>query len=276
MLPTLNVGDIIIVQGVPASELRADHLTGDVVVYKSPSIPDYRIVHRAVKVETRLDGIWITTKGDNNVGTDTPFHESYLIGKVVARVPHVGNFALFINSLGSFYYFIIILIIIVNILLSLAPSGSEEKKVREGEPPREKRKLFGKLSLGLLFLIILNVLLISFIVFNLFGSFTFWQIGAEPPQYVTVRGMYSDLQYQSRYGEVTGQVHNNVTDAFLSEGFMTYQIDCLLNGNVRIGVPTFSWMQASIAVLLILDFWAVAKFMHLDKRIWQVLKRNQT
>jgi hypothetical protein len=152
--------------------------------------------------------------------------------------------------------------------LSLAPSSNEEKKAREGEPPREKRKLFGKLSLGLLFLIILNVLLIIFMVFNLFGSFSFWQIGAEPPQYVTVRGMYSDLQYQSNYGDIT--------QAFLSQGFMTYQIDCLLSGNVRTGVPTFSWMQASIAVLLILDFWAVAKFIHLDKRIWQVLKRNQT
>lgn len=265
MLPTLNVGDVIIVQGVPASEIKADYLTGDIVVFKSQT-PDYRIVHRAIKIENRTNGYWITTKGDNNLGPDAPFHESQLIGKVVARVPYIGNFALFINALGSFYYFIIILIIIVNILLSLAPSGDEKKKTRE-ETLGEKKRLFGKLTLETLFLIILNVLFIGFLVFSLYGSFTFWQIGADPPQYVTIRGMYSDLQYQANYGA-------NVTAAFLSQGFMTYQIDCLINGSVRIGVPTFSWVQVTILVLLLFDFWIFAKFLHLDKKIVHMLKRN--
>ncbi|NWG10467.1 signal peptidase I [Candidatus Bathyarchaeota archaeon] len=273
MLPTLNVGDVIIVQGVPASEIRADYSTGDVVVFRSPSNPDYRIVHRAVEIKwvnSSGSGYYvITTHGDNNPyeATET-FHESYLIGKVVVRIPYIGNFALFVNALGSFYYFIIVIIIIVNILFSLVPSGEEEKKAGEEKAPREKRKLFGKLSLEMLVLIIINVFLLGFVLFNLFGSFVFWQIGADPPQNVTIRGMYPDLQYQSNYGEIT--------QAFLSHDFMTYQIDCLVNGSVRFGVPAFSWLQASILVLLLFDFWILAKFLHLDKRIVQMLKRKPT
>lgn len=274
MLPTLNVGDVIIVQGVPASEIKADYLTGDIVVFRSKTIPDYRIVHRAVRIQYIDSGYLITTHGDNNpIGSEERFDESYLIGKVVARIPYIGNFALFINALGNFYYFIIIIIIIINILLSFTPTG-EEKKAEEGTS-REKKRLFEKLTLKTLFLIILNALLIGFLVFNLFGSFTFWQIGANPAQYVTIRGMYSDLQYQANFG-AQGNSHNNVTAAFLSQGFMTYQIDCLVNGSVRTGIPTFSWVQATILVLLLLDFWAVAKFLHLAKKIKQALKRNST
>jgi signal peptidase I len=275
MLPTLNVGDVIIVQGVSASEIRADYSTGDIVVFApKPLNPDYRIVHRAVKMENGSDGIWITTHGDNNpAGVEEKFRSDYLIGKVVARIPYIGNFALFVNALGNFYYFLIVLVVIVNILISVFSGNDEEKKAGEKETPREKRKLFGRLSMEMLYAIILNALLIGFLVFNLYGNFTFWQIGAEPPQDVTIRGMYSDLQYQANY-EIPSHSYNNVTDAFLSQGFMAYQIDCLVNGNVRSGVPTFSWIQFSILVLFLFDFWMVTKSVNLDKRIKRALKRN--
>jgi signal peptidase len=262
MLPTLNVGDVIIVQGLPATQIKA----GDVVVFRSPYEPDKRIVHRAVKIETGADGYWIITHGDNNpIGSDERFHESYLIGKVIARIPYVGNFPLFINSLGNFYYFTIIIIIIINILLSLFFDTDEEKKSIK-EEPHEKRKLFGKLDIDTVFFLILNVLLIGFTIFNLFGNFTFWQIGAEPPQYVTIRGLYSDLQYQASF--------KYISKAVLSQGFLTYQIDCSVNEAIRPGVPTFSWMQASILTLLILNLWMANKYLHFAKRLKQALKLN--
>lgn len=274
MVPTLNVGDVIIVQWVPASEIRADYSIGDIVVFRDPSRPDYRIVHRAVEIENMADGYHITTHGDNNPpSAKERFHEQYLIGKVIARLPYVGNFALFVNALGNFYYFLIIIIIVINILLSLFYDSDSEKKAREAETPRKERKLFGKLSMEMLFLIILNALLIGIIVFNFFGSFTFWQIGAEPPQYVTMRGMYSDLSYQANY-EIPKYTYNNVSDAFLSQGFMTYQIDCLVNGSVRTGVPTFSWAQFSIVILILLDFWTVAKHVHLYEHIKHAFRRE--
>jgi len=265
MLPTLNVGDVIIVQGIPAAQINANYTTGDVIVYRSPYNPEMRIVHRAVKKELVGNSYVLTTKGDNNLGSDSPFSESYLIGKVIARIPYVGNFPLFINALGNFYYFIILIIIVINILLSLLFDTDEEKKSIK-EEPHEKRKLFGKLDIDTVFFLILNVLLIGFTIFNLFGGFTFWQIGADPPQDVTIRGLYSDLQYQASF--------KYVSNASLSQGFLTYQIDCSVNGAIRPGAPTFSWMQVSILILVFLNLWMANKYLQFAKRLKQTLKLN--
>jgi len=265
MLPTLNVGDVIIVQGVPAAQINANYTTGDIIVYRKLGYPEQRIVHRAVEKVLKGNYYEFTTKGDNNAGPDPPFNESYLIGKVIARIPYVGNFPLFVNALGNFYYFIIVIIIVINILLSLLFDTDEEKKSIK-EEPHEKRKLFGKLDIDTIFFLILNVLLIGFTIFNLFGVFTFWQIGAEPPQNVTIRGLYSDLQYQASF--------KYVSEAFLSQGFLTYQIDCSVNGAIRPGVPTFSWMQVSILILVFLNLWMANKYLHLDKRLKQAFKLN--
>lgn len=263
MLPTLNVGDVIIVQGVNAIQINADYYTGDIVVFRDPSKPDYRIVHRAVKIENTSNGYWITTRGDN-VGGDkdqfSPWHESFLIGKVIARVPYVGNFSLLLNAYGTFYYFVFIIIIIINIILSLVFSSEKDKTVEEPKKPE-------KINIGTIFFIIFNVLLIGFALFSVIGSFTFWQIGAEPPQYVTIRGMYTDLQYQATYKPP----QSNINGAFLYPSIFTYQIDCLVNGNIRTGVPTFSWLQASILVLVVYDLWELNKKWHLGEKLKQRL-----
>jgi signal peptidase len=268
MLPTLNVGDVIIVQGVPVTQIEANYTTGDIVVFRSPHNPDERIVHRAVKIESEVDGYWITTHGDNNpAGSDERFHESYLVGKVIARIPYVGNFPLFVNALGNFYYFIIIIIIVINIFVSLLFDTGEEKK-SVNEEPHEKRKLFGKLNIETIFFLILDVLLVGFLIFNLFGVFTFWQIGKEPqPGYVTIRGMYSDLQYHASFKQ-------SVSEVFLSQGFLAYQIDCLVNGAIRPGVPTLSWTQVSILLLVFLNLWMTSKYLQFAKKLKQALKLN--
>ena len=263
MLPTLNVGDVIIVQGVSAIQIKA----GDIVVFTSPFDSNQRVVHRAVKIENTSNGYLITTVGDNGGGQKdqfSPWRASLLIGKVIGRIPYVGNFPLFINALGNFYYFIIVIIIVINILLLFFDTDEEKKSIKE--EPHEKRKLFGKLDIDTVFFLILNVLLIGFIIFNLFGNFTFWQVGAEPPQNVTIRGLYSDLQYQASF--------RYVSEAFLSQGFLTYQIDCSVNGAMRLGVPTFSWMQVSILILVFLNLWMANKFLHFAKRFKQALKLN--
>ena len=259
MLPTLNVGDVIIVQGLPAAQIHANYTTGDVVVYRLPYNPDKRIVHRAVKKESRADGYWITAQGDNNVGPDPPFHEDYLIGKVIARIPYVGNFDLFVNAPGNFYFFIILIIILVIvILISLPFKGTEEEKNSIKEKPHERRKLFGKLDIEIVYLLILNSLIIVFLVFSLSGIYTFWQPGADPPQYVSIRGMYSDLQYHESFEK----------NVFLSQGLFTYKIDCLVDGTTRPGVPTVSWMQTSILILFLLNSWVLINFVK-SRRSWK-------
>jgi signal peptidase len=265
MLPTLNVGDVIIVQGVSAAQINADYTTGDIIVYRDPSHPDERIVHRAVEKVLKGNYYQFTTKGDNNAGSDPPFNESYLVGKVIARIPYVGNFPLFVNALGNFYYFVIIIIIIINILLSLLFDSDEEKKSVD-EEPHEKRKLFGKLDIETFFFLILDVLLVGFLIFSLFGVFTFWNPGAETHSHeVTIRGMYSDLQYHASFKQ-------SVSEVFLSQGFLTYQIDCLVNGAVRPGVPTISWMQVSILLLVFLNLWVANKYLQFAKKLGQALK----
>jgi len=136
MIPTLNVGDLIVVQGVPASEISAaPRPNGTMIVFHRPYYPrgggfllfttgDELIVHRVIaKVEN--GGAWyFQTKGDNNYSPDywgnTPpdtlngmVSSELLVGKVVGVVPWVGNVPLFIRTpLGmTFMIFLILLII---------------------------------------------------------------------------------------------------------------------------------------------------------------------
>jgi signal peptidase len=268
MLPTLNVGDVIIVQGIPVTQIKANYTTGDIVVFISPYEPDKRIVHRAVKTENTSNGYLITTVGDNVGGEKdqfSPWPASLLVGKVIAKIPYVGNFVLFVNAIGNFYYFIIIIIIVINVLLSLF-FDTDEKKKSANEEPHEKRKLFGKLEIGkflfiikIILFIVLNVLLIGFAIFNQWGTYTFWQPGADipPPKHVTIRGMYSDLQYHASF-------KSRYTYVNLSQGFFTYAIDCFvsdgLHNGLRPGVPTFSWLQFSVFVLIIFDAWTLINY----------------
>lgn len=277
MLPTLNVGDVIIIQGVSADQIKPDYLTGDIVVfrYPLPNDPNFRVVHRVVKVEPKPDGsgYLITTHGDNVVGDKdqfSPWDSNALIGKVIARIPYLGNFSLFVNKLGNFYIFIVLIVIFVGILFSLF-SDEEEKESTEKEQ-REKKKLFGKLDIGMIFSIILDALLIGFLIFSLFGSFTFWQIGADPPQDVTMMGMYADLQYHLGFTVA----HNYIYNASLSQGFLTYAINCFvtdgIHQGIRPGVPTFSWMQMSLLIFLLFNLWIAVKYFHIDKKLGIMLK----
>jgi signal peptidase I len=260
MLPTLNVGDLLIIQGTNPADINANYTTGDIVVFRSPSNPDYRIVHRAVRRELTADGYVFTTHGDNNpTGAEEKFQASYLIGRVIARVPYVGNISLFMNAQGNIYYIIlaIILILIISTFYDTVRGKESENE------PHERRKLFGKLDTEMIFVIVLNVLLISFAALNLWGAFTFWQPGAEPPQYVTVRGMYPDLQFHESFKKL----YNNVNEAFVSHGFLTYKIDSMVDNSIRPGVPTLSWAQVAIIMLIIFDVWKLAGFLRSRKTL---------
>ncbi|OGD45111.1 signal peptidase I [Candidatus Bathyarchaeota archaeon RBG_13_46_16b] len=254
MVPTLNVGDLLIVQGTAAKDINASYGTGDIVIFKrDESNPDFRVVHRAVKKELRTDGYWITTHGDNNPSADQSFNEKQLIGKVVARVPYLGNLSLFTQSQGSVYLFFMIAVVLIIILLIFWNTGSENEK--GGEEPKKKKKLFGKLSYEAVIFTVINVLLICFIIFNLWGAFTFWQPGAaEGSQNVTIRGMYTDLQYHFNDPNIK-RPYNNISEASLLQGFFTYKIDSIANGVPRSGVLTFSWFQFSILLLVVFDVW---------------------
>jgi signal peptidase len=103
MIPTLQVGDLIIVQGVSdASNIEAapNDATnpGDIIVFYNPRKgfrdPNDLIVHRAInKSYDEVEDRWeFKTQGDANPGPDNwDVPEDFVVGKVVFfRIPLVG------------------------------------------------------------------------------------------------------------------------------------------------------------------------------------------
>lgn len=264
MLPTLNVGDLIIVQGIAPEELNAQYITGDVVVFRDSGNVERLIVHRAVRIEN-VSGVYrITTHGDNNpVHSEETFSQDKLVGKVVGRVPYVGNLALITHSLGN-TYFLIVFAIIAIVIISMLPLGNDNE-----DESAEEQKSLQKLNRRMISVFILVAIIIIFVIFGLVGALTFWQPGAEPPQNVTIRGMYPDFEFHENYYETFRKDYNNIHETFLFQGFLTYTIDCNVSDSVhagiRPGIPTFSWVQTAIVALIFFGGWELLKYLRLVK-----------
>jgi signal peptidase len=142
MTPTLNVGDLIIVQGVPNYNdlYAAPAPDGTIIVFHKPSDTEELIVHRTTnKVDE--NGTWFfQTKGDNNLTPDfwvgdgtNPnglISQRLLVGKVVAVVPWVGNVPLFIRTPSGLLLIILLFLVILFIeyVPVLSKKAKEEKK----------------------------------------------------------------------------------------------------------------------------------------------------
>jgi signal peptidase len=85
MVPTFSKGDILILQGAPAEQLKI----GDIIVF-SPGPGQTPVVHRIIAENP--DGTF-QTKGDNNNG-QLPFEKSIasseIHGKTIMIVPYLG------------------------------------------------------------------------------------------------------------------------------------------------------------------------------------------
>jgi len=123
MLPTLEGGDLVVIQGVPISDVHV----GDIVVYNSLcSTSGLSVVHRIVQVTSS----GLITKGDNNGATDqassiafAPITQQCLEGKVVFAIPYVELLAYDVDRYGLPQWFnylpsIFILIIVLFSILS--------------------------------------------------------------------------------------------------------------------------------------------------------------
>ena len=92
MSPTLNPGDILLLQGVPAKEIGV----GDIIVFRSPINPNDLIVHRVIGILVRGGDYYFTTKGDNprtnpwSLSYEKGFPSTYMVGRVILRVPFMG------------------------------------------------------------------------------------------------------------------------------------------------------------------------------------------
>ncbi|MEM3788846.1 MAG: hypothetical protein QXN95_03150, partial [Candidatus Bathyarchaeia archaeon] len=192
----------------------------------------------------------ITTRGDNTLTNDAEWPSTRLVGKVIARIPAIGNLPLFLHSERNIYILFLALIIIL-IILMLPFSFREEKTLKEEQKTGEET-LFSKISLRLIFYIVINIILLGLIIFSLWGSITIWQPGATPQQ-ATIYGMFSDVQFHESF--------HSINKVYLSQGFLTYQINYEVSGGIRQGVPTFSWFQLFLLILIIYNLWKLYNFL---------------
>ena len=253
MMPTLNIGDLIIAQSIDPSQINADKLTGDILVFRDPRNLNELIVHRAVRIYKGEDNHYlIVTSGDaTRITSDqfSPWDSSLLVGKVIMRIPYIGNITLFFYSEKNLSTIILFLTILVLIALIVFTELSQE----ENSSKIEKKKT-QKSKLYIIYVITINVLIITFMIFSLWGSLAFWQPGASSSNKVMILGMYCDLQFHKMSYE---RMYGKEVKAYLSLGFMTYRIDCQLDEGVRPGVPTFSWFQFSLLLLILFDGWEI-------------------
>ena len=157
MVPKLNVGDLIIVQGISNFSTIYPHLNnGTIIVFHTylPGGPmllnvasDELIVHRVINETRRYDQslgryvYYFSTKGDANQVPDTwdpaPYGygqgvpDYYVVGKVVGDVPKIGYIPLLIRTTEGLETVIVLIIIVV--LAEYVYSSVKEKK----KPPIE-------------------------------------------------------------------------------------------------------------------------------------------
>ena len=108
MNPALEVGDVIIVQGVPPTSIQV----GDIIVFDSPE--KIQTIHRVTQIQDQSNGtILFKTKGDANPIEDpywTP--EQNVHGRVSYRIPWLGWLAL-IPMIPLTVAIIIIIIVLI-------------------------------------------------------------------------------------------------------------------------------------------------------------------
>jgi signal peptidase I len=133
MLPTLEGGDLVVIQGVPIGDVHV----GDIIVYNGLcSSTGLSVVHRVVDITS--SGTLIT-KGDNNGADDQvsdiavgPITQQCLEGKVVFVIPYVELLAYYVDHYGLPQWFNYLPSIFILFIVFISILGEKE----EGEETR--------------------------------------------------------------------------------------------------------------------------------------------
>ncbi|MBQ2994721.1 MAG: signal peptidase I [Peptococcaceae bacterium] len=139
----IEVGDLIFVGKADPDELKA----GDVIAFMDGKVV---VTHRILEVQAREDGaLQYITKGDANNSTDLrPVHEDNLVGIYKARIPKLGDFALFLQTPLGMVLFIalpLMAFILYDILRRQMYAKQEAKRTSELEEELARlRKLAGE------------------------------------------------------------------------------------------------------------------------------------
>ncbi|RLI19871.1 signal peptidase I [Candidatus Bathyarchaeota archaeon] len=127
MIPTLQVGDLIIVEGgLNGESIRADETRGDIIIFPKPGNPEELIAHRAIEKIRGSEGFYFRTKGDNNPVPDRwLIFEGEVVGKVIGKIPLIG---FLFTSLQTPVGFTLTLAILFFFMLSDLIDLSKEKE----------------------------------------------------------------------------------------------------------------------------------------------------
>ena len=115
MNPTLEVGDIILVNG---GERINSLKIGQIIVFTLPTNPtgDRVIVHRINGIIALAGDVGLKTKGDNNPSIDGwTVRERDYIGRVILRIPAVGWLAIWLAPPLNYYAVVLIVLLILGV-----------------------------------------------------------------------------------------------------------------------------------------------------------------
>jgi signal peptidase len=125
MVPTLNVGDIILVRGVDPRTVTV----GTIIIFHSPNEYDMPIVHRVFAVDVQGNYVFFETKGDNNPGPDGwRVSADDLMGVYVAKIPYVGLLSLQLRGPVGITLIVLLVAVIVAIEYSESKSSASKQK----------------------------------------------------------------------------------------------------------------------------------------------------
>ncbi len=139
MIPTLQVGDLIIVQGVPnASNVEVDLKDapepGDIIVFYNPhkgyKDPNDLIVHRAINKTSKEGKLYFKTQGDANSCPDNwDVPEDFVVGKVVFfRIPLVGFITFLMRTPAAI---LVVLPPLILLVIDWIPFSKERDELKE-------------------------------------------------------------------------------------------------------------------------------------------------
>lgn len=130
MLPTIQVYDVVVNQRIDDPTKLQE---GDIITFISQSKINYgeTITHRIIKATSEDGKYYYTTKGDYNLVPDeSPVEYNNVIGKVILKIPQLGQVQFFLLKQGAKLFLILIPafgVLIYDLLKMLNLFGTKKK-----------------------------------------------------------------------------------------------------------------------------------------------------
>lgn len=133
MEPEIKINDVLIVKRCEAKEF----LKGDIITFQRDN---KTISHRIIKIIELSDDREFITQGDNNeIPDDGAVKTSQVYGKVIGKIPKVGNLVEYIQKKDGFIR-IAILAIIIFILINMNDEKKNKRKITRKKYEIKKKR----------------------------------------------------------------------------------------------------------------------------------------